>query len=198
MGRNMTTSNFRVHIVMISEATKQHLDLVINAIQKFRMSVGALKKRPMAQISGGLSTSKTAGKVLKKDDKVVIKARPSVTFNDISWDCLRVIIGFLPLNDAPSTTPTENLYKNIRLVSRDFYALICQRRKALLFKNKQITEKTLLALFEKCSPRMTMAPRLINRTPLVLSDYSLQQLAILAPLALKSGTMKLLPAIPGL
>ena len=76
----------------------------------------------------GAKPQSTSSKVQKKDNKVVVKEvkKPNFDFNNVSWDVLRVIIRFLPLSEAPADNSAEQLYKKIRLVNRDFYALICQ------------------------------------------------------------------------
>ena len=45
----------------------------------------------------------------------------------------------------------QKLYRKIRLVNRDVYALVCQQRKQLIFRDKNLTERGFFDLMEKCA-----------------------------------------------
>ena len=63
---------------------------------------------------------------------------------------MSVIIDYLPLNQQIDGL-NNKLYKCIRLINRDFYRLVCQKRKSILFLDKNITERVFVSLLEKCS-----------------------------------------------
>ena len=76
--------------------------------------------------------------------------RVRISFKDLPWDCMSVLIDYLPLNDLVADL-NQRLYKSVRLINRDFYRLICQKRKSLLFCDQNVTERVFISLLEKCS-----------------------------------------------
>lgn len=93
-------------------------------------------------------------------------------------------MGFLPLNDVvgkhegDSTSPPlagstgVKLYQTSRLLSRDFYRMINRRRKALVFKDADITERAFFDLMSKASGGGP--PTVSGRSPLVSTWSKIQ------------------------
>jgi len=82
-----------------------------------------VKKRKIEDSQGNITH-----KAKPQTEKLVI-APPG-----LSWDCLGIIIGFLPLNE-PHPKTGQKLYKSLRMADRSFYRLICQRRKSLILQD---------------------------------------------------------------
>ena len=131
-----------------------------------------------------------------------------LAFTDLPWDCLEVVLDFLPLNEAYYNSPeqtqvgfsaaVQKTYQVVRLISRDIYRLINKRRKALIFKDRAIASTAFLDLVRKASGR---PPTTVGRrTPLVSNLNSLKQFAIMCRLTNLTMTdfNKWIIPIPGL
>jgi hypothetical protein len=110
-----------------------------------------------------------------EDVEMMDHSKPrKITFQDLPWDMIEVILDFIPLNDAIDVNKgTQKVYEVIRLLNRDFYRMINARRKSLVFRDRQITEQVFLDLIAKSTGRFSDI-RLMGKTPLTSKRCSIQ------------------------
>ena len=63
---------------------------------------------------------------------------------ELPWDIYEIIISLSPLNEGDTM-----LYKNLRLINRDFYRFVCKRRTSLIFNDQKVTLKVFFDLVMK-------------------------------------------------
>ena len=57
-----------------------------------------------------------------------IKYNEKLKYNNLSWDCVSIIISYLPLNLPLKNNNQKKTYKQLRLLNRTMYKLICKKR----------------------------------------------------------------------
>ena len=126
----------------------------------------------------------------------------NITFQDLPWDVIEVVLDFIPLNDVTNDVGNQKVYHVIRLLNRDIYRMINARRKSLIFKDKQISERTFFGLIAKTTGRNSLYEdvRLVGRTSLTCNRRQIKQFGIMANLTnIKQGVFnKMMTPIKGL
>lgn len=134
-----------------------------------------------------------------------MQGRPKCGFKDVPWDCLDIVVDFLPLN---LVFGGSHYYKEARLLNRNLYRLINKRRLSLTFRSREITERVFFDLIEKSSRhyngpgssnRVGIAS-LADRPPLVGTFCKIKVLSIKCNIQSLKMTVfnKLVTPLPGL
>lgn len=103
-----------------------------------------LKKRTILQVSKVLDPiAARKNRKLNARPDAEMTVENSLKFGDLPWDCVELIFEFVPLNHMQED---QKVYMIARLLNRNIYRIINSKRKSLLFKDKNISERAFFDL----------------------------------------------------